>query len=429
MSYKIGVVGLGYVGLTVSTVLANSNMVFGIDVDERMIQRLNNHETIIYEPGLFEMLKRNKENIYFDNSIDNIPDELDALIICVGTPPNKDGSCDLSQLYSAVNQVSDTLSDKTILIIKSTVPVGTTRKVQERLAESGKKNKVLFVPEFLSQSTALQNAITPSRVIIGGEDEPSINFAKEIFAKNSVCLVTSWESAEMIKYASNAFLATKISFINEVSTLCQATSANIDDVANGMGLDNRIGKEFLKAGIGFGGSCLGKDLEGLISIAQSVNVEMEILKSVKSVNKKQKTRIIDLAEKELGKLKNVKCSVLGLSFKPNTDDVRDSPALTIVKVLREKGALLKIYDPMAGINFVKEYKLLYGEEIHELLMEDIDDALNESNICFILTEWDEIKSLDKEKILRLMKSPIIVDGRNCMLLRGNKDIKLICIGK
>jgi UDPglucose 6-dehydrogenase len=219
----------------------------------------------------------------------------------VGTPQNEDGSCNLNQLYSVVSQISDMLSNKTILVIKSTVPIGTTRKIQKILIERHKKSKVLFVPEFLSQNTALQNAMFPSRVIIGGEDEISINFAKSIFAKNSISLTTSWESAEMIKYASNAFLATKISFINEISILCQATSANIEDVARGMGMDKRIGKDFLQAGIGFGGSCLGKDLQELISVAEMFNIEMEILKSVRSVNEKQKTRIVNIAEKELGR--------------------------------------------------------------------------------------------------------------------------------
>ena len=412
---KIAVVGTGYVGLVTGTCFAESgNHVTCIDIDQAKIARLNAGEIPIYEPGLSELVEQNREAERLDFTTDLAAGVKDAALVflAVGTPPAADGSADLTSLWKVVDDLAKHLSPQTIVVTKSTVPVGTNAGIFRRLKErTGRDCDVVSNPEFLKEGAAIEDFMKPDRVVVGVRRAEVGEVMRELYAPflrtEKPFIVMSPESAEMTKYVANALLSTKISFINEVANLCERMQADINDVRRGIGHDSRIGFAFLFPGVGYGGSCFPKDVRALASIAKSVGLEPTILDAVDEVNTRQKSVVPDKIEKHFGgQLAGRTVAVWGLAFKPRTDDIREAPALTLIDRLLAGGAKVQVHDPEALENVRRQYgdKLSYFEQPY--------GALEGADVLAIMTEWKQFVQPDFGLMRKLMKSPVIFDGRN-----------------
>jgi len=414
---NVVMIGSGYVGLVSGACFAEFGArVTCIDVDQDKIDRLDRGVMPIYEPGLDELVARNVEagRLSFTTSYDPAVSEADLVFIAVGTPTRRgDGHADLIYVYEAARQVARHLDGYTVIVDKSTVPVGTAREVERVIREENPAADfdVASNPEFLREGAAIGDFMRPDRVVLGVETERAEKLLRELYRPINLIeapiMVTNRESAELVKYASNAFLATKISFINEISMLCEQVGADVHAVAKGMGLDGRIGRKFLHAGPGYGGSCFPKDTTALIRIAQEHGTSCRIVEAAVEVNAAQKARMVKKIRMALGGSEAGKTiAVLGLTFKPETDDMRDAPALAIIPNLVDKGAIVRAHDPQ-GMEEAKKLlpaKVQYFEDIHEMI--------SGADACVLMTEWNEYRGLDPERILELMAGNVFVDLRN-----------------
>lgn len=415
---RIGMVGTGYVGLVSGTCFAE----FGIDVvcvdkDADKIERLKNGEVPIYEPGLEDMVEKQfaTGRLSFTTDLKEAMRGADAVFIAVGTPTKEgdgDGAADMSYVYQAAREIAEAMDGYTLVVTKSTVPVGTAREVERIMLEANPDADfdVCSNPEFLREGAAVNDFMHPDRVVIGTNSERAIEVMKELYRplyiNETPMVVTSPETAEIIKYAGNAFLATKITFINEIADLCEKTGANVQEVAKGIGLDGRIGSKFLHSGPGFGGSCFPKDTLALTQIGQKHGAPQNIVDTVVWVNaERQRSMAYRVFDTCGGDVEGMKIGVLGLSFKPNTDDVRESPALVIVPLLQEAGANVSAYDP-AAMDEAKEY--LQDVE----WCEDAYSVAQDADVLVIVTEWNEFRGLDLDRLGEIMKEKRIVDLRN-----------------
>ena len=417
MAKNICVVGVGYVGLATAIGLADfGNYVIAIDIDQSKIQKLQNGNMIIYEPGLQELLTRNTSanRLKFTNSLKDALDNSEVVFIAVGTPENDngDGSVDIQYVENAVNDVIQNSNSYKVLVIKSTVPVGYNRKVNERIKKANRDMDVVSNPEFLREGKAVYDFFHPDRVVIGTDSEKAKEIMRDVYRTlnriNVPFLWTDWESAELIKYASNGFLAIKIAYINQLACLAEEIGADIISIAKGMGMDGRIGPKFLHAGPGYGGSCFPKDTKALSAISHKFGVPITIIDAVIEANKKQKMRIVERLKKRMPNISGKTIGILGLAFKAETDDIRESPAIDIVNELLKLGAIVKVHDPQAMHNFKEKYedKVSYCNNEYE--------ASKDADALLILTEWNEYRSLDLRRIKSAMKSPYIFDTRNVL---------------
>lgn len=411
---EITVVGTGYVGLVTAVCFAEVGYnVTCYDIDENKISFLLKGICPIYEPGLEELLQKNLDEgrLHFTADSKAACSEAEYIFIAVGTPENEDGSANLEYLYAAIAEIGANLSRNTVIVIKSTVPVGTNERIQKELQAilpSGLQTKVVSNPEFLREGSGILDTFHADRIVIGAADREAGSEVARLYEPfGRPILETDIRSAELIKYASNAFLATKISFINEVANLCERTGANIGDVAKGMGMDERIGSQFLKAGIGYGGSCFPKDTKALEKLTEEFNYDFKILRSVIEVNSRQKQKLFQKAEEMLGSLQGKRAAVLGLSFKPHTDDIREAPAIELILQLLEEKVDISVYDPAA----TRKAAELFGPQLY--YAENIDAAIKGADIAFIMTEWPQITQYDVERFTLLMREPVVLDGRNC----------------
>lgn len=414
---KIAVIGTGYVGLVTGVSLSEiGHDVICIDLNKDKVAKMQKGISPIYEPGLSELMTKNikAERLSFTSDHRLALRQADVIYIAVGTPENKDGSAELSFVIQAAENIVECIERDVIVVTKSTVPVGTNDMIDDIFQSqlpSDLKVDVVSNPEFLKEGSAIHDSFHGDRIVIGTNSEHAFSILEEINQPFNVPIFkTDIKSAEMIKYASNAFLATKISFINEISNICELLGANIENVSTGMGLDQRIGSQFLKAGIGYGGSCFPKDTKALIQIAGNVEYEFELLKGVINVNKKQQGIIIRKLNDCIPNLLGKKVAVLGLAFKPNTDDLRESASILVTEELINQGADVVAYDPIAMDN---------AKSILNPLIQyagSIAEAIENSDAALILTDWDEIKNVELT-VFNKMKTPLVIDGRNCFLVK------------
>jgi len=410
-------IGSGYVGLVSGACFAEFGAnVTCIDVDQEKIDALNAGKIPIYEPGLDDLVARNVAagRLHFTTDYDSIVEQADLVFIAVGTPTRRgDGHADLVYVYEAARQIAQHLSGYTVIVDKSTVPVGTARQVDRIIREENPTADfdVASNPEFLREGAAISDFMRPDRVVLGVESERAEKLLRELYRPINLIEapihVTNLESAELVKYASNAFLATKISFINEISNLCEIVGADVHAVAKGMGLDGRIGRKFLHAGPGYGGSCFPKDTTALIRIAQEHGVTCRIVEATVEVNAAQKARMVKKIREALGGSEaGKKIAVLGLTFKPETDDMRDSPSLAIIPNLVDKGAVINAHDPQG----VEEARALLPEQVN--YFDDVYETVTDADVVVLMTEWNEYRGLQLKRVKELMAGNIIVDLRN-----------------
>lgn len=411
---KITIIGTGYVGLVTGACFADlGNHVCCVDNDREKVESLKEGRVTIYEPGLEEMVKRNmKENrISFLTSISQGVLKSDIVFICVGTPSRKNGEADLLALEQVCKEIAKCIKSYKIVVEKSTVPVETGEWVKKTInAFKSPKAKfdVASNPEFLREGSAIEDFMKPDRVVIGVESEKAKRALLELYKPlGAPVVVTDIKSAELIKHASNSFLATKISFINAISRICEKAGADVDEVAKGIGLDRRIGPGFLKAGAGFGGSCFPKDLSAFINIAEKLGYNFSLLREVQKINEEQKSAVLDKISKSIWNISGKTISVLGLSFKPDTDDIRNAPAIGIIRSLITQGAKIRVFDPEAMAN---AKKALGNKGI--TYCKDAYDAAKESDCLVVMTEWNQFKELNFKRLKKLLKTPAIIDGRN-----------------
>ncbi|MGG0729886.1 UDP-glucose dehydrogenase family protein [Bacillus paramycoides] len=429
---NIAVVGTGYVGLVTGVGLSEvGHNVVCIDTDEQKVKKMRSGQSPIYEPELDTLMIKNIEagRLRFTTDHFKAFKEVDVIYIAVGTPENEDGTANLTYINQVVQQISRNVQQDVIVVTKSTVPVGTNHYIKNKLNEllpEGVKAEVVSNPEFLREGSAVYDIFNGDRIVIGADCEKASATIRKVNEPFGIPIYeTDICSAEMIKYASNAFLATKISFINEIANVCEKVGADVEQVAVGMGLDSRVGNQFLKAGIGYGGSCFPKDTKALKKIAENVEYDFSLLSAVIEFNNKQQRRLLDQAVEDFGTLNGKKVGVLGLAFKPNTDDIREAASLVIVPELVKIGAHVKAYDPIAMDN-AKRVLPDAVEYVNEVI-----EAIKDTDIVFILTEWDEIKSISLETFKNEMKEVNIYDGRNCFAIEDaqNSDIKYRSIGR
>jgi UDPglucose 6-dehydrogenase len=412
---NLAVIGSGYVGLVTGACFADlGNRVICVDNDRGKIAQLRAGKIPIYEPGLPEMVERNVKGgrLSFTTEIAEAVDASTVIFIAVGTPPKESGEADLSAVEQVAARVAERMKDYKLVVGKSTVPVQTGSWLKRTMALHAPNDVPFDVasnPEFLREGTAIQDFLQPDRIVIGVESERAGNLLKELFAPlKAPLLVTDIQSAELIKHASNSFLAMKISFANALSVICEACGADIQQVAQGIGMDKRIGRSFLDAGAGFGGFCFPKDLQAFIRIAQELGYDFKLLREVYEINEQQKQRVVKKIKDGVWNLKGKTIALFGLAFKPNTDDMRFAPSLDIIKALRSEEALIRAYDPVA----MEKAKQVLGEAIQ--YASNAYDAVKDAHAVVVVTEWPEFKQLDWAKIKGLMKTPILVDARNCL---------------
>lgn len=411
---KIAVAGTGYVGLVTGVVLAHiGHDVSCVDIDEKKIELMRKGISPIYEEGLEELMQKNADRLTYTTDYKSAYKGADVIFVGVGTPEKRDGSANLAYVKAVCEQIADSVEKDCVVVIKSTVPIGTNDKIEQLMNKLAPENiniDIVSNPEFLSQGTAVRDTLNASRIVIGTETERARLVMEKVYEKLGQTVVyTNRRSAEMIKYASNDFLALKISYINEIANLCEVLGADIDDVSRGMGFDERIGSRFLNAGIGYGGSCFPKDTKALHWVSNINEREIKTVKAAIEVNDMQKLRLLKKARRYYNSFEGLNVAVLGLTFKPNTDDLREAPSLVNIPALVDEGAIIKAYDPVGAENFKKAC----SDEI--TYCETIEEALTDADICFIFTEWAEVKAIDTE-VFRLMKKPIVLDGRNCYKL-------------
>lgn len=414
---NLAVIGTGYVGLVGAAVFSDwGNKVVGIDVDEAKISKIKKGVMPIYEPGLKEVVLKNikEKRLSFTTSIAEGIKDAEIVFICVGTPQGETGAADLSAVWAVAKTIGENLSDYKVIVTKSTVPVGTNEMVK-KIIKSSLKKKVTFDvasnPEFLREGYSVDDMQSPDRTIVGSDSKKALDVMHKLYAHlNKPIVAADLRSAEMIKYASNAFLATKISFINEIGQICERAGADVSVVAEGMGLDSRIGPRFLYAGIGYGGSCFPKDVAALYKTSNDQDYDFKLLRGVMEVNERQRVHFVKNIERLLGKnLSGKKLAVLGLAFKENTDDIRESVAIKTIKMLRGMGASISAYDQEATENAKLELgttNVDYAKSAY--------DTMKDAEALLILTEWKEFRSLDLKKVKGLLKNPVIFDGRNVL---------------
>lgn len=411
----IAVIGTGYVGLVTGACFAEFGVdVTCVDVDTIKIDKLHQGIIPIYEPGLDQIVEKNVKagRLHFTTDIKAAVEQALVVFLAVGTPPQPDGTPDMSFYRQAAKDIAESMNGYKVLVTKSTVPVGTGKWLREFVSQNlatETKFGVASNPEFLREGAAIQDFMRPDRVVIGSNEPEAIEIMKDLYRPlyliETPIVITSLEAAELIKYAANAFLATKITFINEVANLCDAIGCDVHDVARGMGMDNRIGRKFLHPGPGYGGSCFPKDTRALTTVADQFGVETRIVDAVIEANERQRDAMIPKIEKLVGDLAGKKIGVLGLSFKPETDDMRESPAIDIIKAILARGGTVKAFDPVA-MEEAKHY--IDGIEYAADEYEAIDGA----DALVIITEWNQFRALDMEKVKELLKSPKIADLRN-----------------
>ncbi|WP_077864471.1 UDP-glucose dehydrogenase family protein [Clostridium saccharobutylicum] len=422
---KIVVAGTGYVGLVTGACLSEvGHNVTCVDIDENKVEKMKKGISPIYEPGLDDLLKRNHDEGRLDFTTDykNAYKDADLVFIGVGTPEREDGSANLDYVFKVCEQIAKNVENDCLVVVKSTVPIGTNDRVEAFLRENAKNDiniEVASNPEFLAQGTAVVDTLHAKRIVIGVESKRSEEILREVYERyNQPIVVTNRRSAEMIKYASNDFLALKISFMNEIANFCEMVGADVEDVAKGMSFDPRIGDKFLKAGIGYGGSCFPKDTKALHWLANDNGYELKTIKATIEVNQNQKYKLFRAAKQRFGSLKGLKVAVLGLTFKPGTDDLREAPSIPNVRRLLDEGAEIVAYDPVGIDNF----KRIYSNEIE--YVNDPKEALKGADLTLIFTEWNEIKSLDLGVYEELMNSAVIFDGRNCYEVNDVEERKV-----
>lgn len=422
---KIAVAGTGYVGLVTGVCLAeHGHQVICVDVDAKKVEIMQKGISPIYEPGLEELMERNMERLTFTTDYYHAYQDADVIFVGVGTPEKKDGSANLTYVYTVAGQIARSVEKDCVVVIKSTVPIGTNDKVdayiQSNLEKENINVHVASNPEFLAQGTAVQDTLHASRIVIGTESEFAREVLRQVYESfDAPKIFTNRKSAEMIKYASNDFLALKISYINEIANLCEIVGADIEDVTEGMGYDKRIGDKFLNAGIGYGGSCFPKDTKALHWLANFNDYELKTIKAAIETNENQKYKLIKKAHKYYESLEGLNVAVLGLTFKPGTDDLREAPSLISIPILLEDNCKIKAWDPVGE----KNYRKLYPTEI--FYCRKPEEALMDADICFIFTEWDEIKALPIAVFERCMRRPVIIDGRNCYRLEDCREARVI----
>ncbi len=429
---KVSIVGAGYVGLVTGVGLASlGHDICIVEKDERKLEKLNNGISPIFEPGLEELLNKYKEKIIFTNNLKKAIAFSEIIFLCVGTPAQDDGSADLSQIEDAVIQIFRNVNSYKLIVEKSTVPVNTHKLIKWLANRYGGKSEFIDVasnPEFLREGKALYDFLNPDRIIIGVETEKAKKLLLELYEKiDAPKLVVKPATAETIKYTANAFLAMKISFINMIADFCEKTGADVEEVALGIGFDKRIGKDFLKAGIGYGGSCFPKDLKAFIYTANEYGIDFSLLKEVEKINCNRVEKVFRMIKNVLWNLVHKKIAVWGLAFKAGTDDVRYSPAIRLIKKLIENRAYVYGYDPKAIDNFKRSIGFLEGFSAVDDLYEVLDDA----DALVIVTDWQEFKEADLEEVKKRLKLPIIIDTRNIfdpdnMLKQG---FEYYCIGR
>ena len=411
----IAVIGTGYVGLVTGACFAEFGVdVTCVDIDESKIARLQDGIIPIYEPGLDQLVARNAQagRLHFTTSLKDAVERSLVIFIGVGTPPNEDGTPNMSYVEAAATSIAEFMTDYKVIVTKSTVPVGTGKWLR-KIIQTRQKTKTNFGvasnPEFLREGAAISDFMRPDRVVIGSDDETAIAIMKDLYRPlyliETPVVITSLEAAELTKYAANAFLATKISFINEIANLCDQIGCDVHDVARGMGMDKRIGGKFLHPGPGFGGSCFPKDTSALTTVARSFGSDSLIVDAVIEVNRRQRLAMISKIEKLAGDLSGKTIGVLGLSFKPETDDMRDSPAIEIIKEMVQRGARIKAFDPVA----MEEAKHSLPDITY---CKDEYEAIKDSDALVFMTEWNQFRALDMKKVKSLLKSPKIADLRN-----------------
>jgi UDPglucose 6-dehydrogenase len=426
--FKISVAGTGYVGLVAGVCFAEAgHRVTCVDVDEGKIRKLRSGISPIYEANLEELMRRNYEAGRLDYTTDytSAYKDADAIFIGVGTPELPDGSADLTYIAAAARQIAETVEKDCLVVVKSTVPVGTADKVEQFIHDflvNCVHIEVASNPEFLAQGSAVHDTMKASRIIIGTESAWAEAQLMEIYKPFDLPIVSvSRRSAEMIKYASNCFLALKISYMNDIANLCELVGADVQDVAKGMSHDERIGGRYLNAGIGYGGSCFPKDTKALEHLARLNNYEIRTVKAAIEVNSLQKTVLLRKASRRIFSFSGLKVAVLGLTFKPGTDDLREAPSLVNIPLLLEKGAEVHAYDPVG----IPNSKALYPEKNYGsgklIYTPTIEAALEDANICFIFTEWNEIKAIEPSEFKTLMRSPLVYDGRNLFRAADMRD--------
>lgn len=423
---KIAVVGTGYVGLVSGTCFAESgNHVTCIDIDAAKVEKMKNGFVPIYEPGLETLFERNTKQgrLYFTTNLAEGIKDAKIIFLALPTPPGADGSADLSFVLKVAKDLSEIITDYKVIVDKSTVPVGTAEKVEAVLLEKLDHSlfDVVSNPEFLREGVAVEDFMKPDRVVVGTSSEKAKQVMTQLYEpfvrQGNPIIFMDERSAEMTKYAANSYLATRISFMNEIANLCEKLGADVDMVRKGMGSDSRIGKRFLFPGVGYGGSCFPKDVQALAKSAQENDYDFKILKSVMTVNELQKEI---LSNKILnyygGQLEGKTIGIWGLAFKPNTDDIREAPALTIISRLLHHGAKIKAYDPEA----MENVKQIFGDKIEYCQHEY--DAIEGADVLAIITEWNEFRTPDFDKMKALMKAPVIFDGRNIYDVKSVRDL-------
>lgn len=436
---KIAIVGTGYVGLVTGTCFAEMGTeVFCVDVNTEKIENLKQGIIPIYEPGLEDMVHRNQQagRLHFTTDLTECLDEVEVLFSAVGTPPDEDGSADLKYVLEVARTVGRNIKKHILVVTKSTVPVGTAKKVRSAIQEELDKRGVQIEfdvasnPEFLKEGAAISDFMSPDRVVVGVESERAEELMTRLYRpfllNNFRVIFMDVPSAEMTKYAANAMLATRISFMNDVANLCEIVGADINMVRKGIGSDNRIGNRFLYAGIGYGGSCFPKDVKALINTAKLNNYPMRILQAVEDVNDEQKSLLFRKLEKHFnGDLKGKRVAVWGLAFKPETDDMREAPSLVLIEKLLAAGCEVYAYDPVA----VEESKRRIGDTIH--YAKDIYDAVVDADALMLVTEWKEFRMPSWSAIKKLMSTPLVLDGRNIYDIKEMEENGFVyhCIGR
>lgn len=427
----IAVIGTGYVGLVTGACFAEFGVeVTCVDVDEKKIERLNQGIIPIYEPGLDQIVERNSKagRLHFTTEIKSAVEQALVIFLAVGTPPKKDGSPDMSYYQQAAKDIAQAMNGYKVLVTKSTVPVGTGNWLRGFVAENQKTKTNFGVasnPEFLREGAAIEDFMRPDRVVIGSNEPDAIAIMKDLYRPlyliETPIVITSLEAAELIKYAANAFLATKITFINEIANLCDAIGCDVHDVARGMGMDNRIGRKFLHPGPGYGGSCFPKDTRAFTKVGDQFGIQTMVVDAVIEANEHQRQAMVPKIKKLVGDLEGKQIGVLGLSFKPETDDMRESPAIDIIKEMQKLGARVKAYDPVA-----------MDEAKH--CLDDVEfatdeyEAIRDADALVIITEWNQFRALDMEKVKSLLKSPKIADLRNIYEPKDMRELGFDYVG-
>jgi len=417
--YKIAVAGTGYVGLVAGVCFAEmGHQVLCVDIDKVKVKLMQSGVSPIYEENLEELMQKNYAAARIDYTTDfkSAYKDADVVFIGVGTPENEDGSANLSYIATVARQIAENVEKDCLIVVKSTVPVGTNDKVEQFINDflvNDVRVEVASNPEFLAQGSAVHDTLYAKRIIIGTESEWAENLLKKIYEPFNLPIVAvNRRSAEMIKYASNDFLALKISYINDIANLCELVGADVQDVAQGMSFDDRIGSKFLNAGIGYGGSCFPKDTKALDYLATQNGYELKTIKAAIDVNKDQKTLLYKKASNRLITFNGLKVAVLGLTFKPGTDDLREAPSLENVPLLLAQGADIFAFDPVGAENFAKVYPEGANGRGTITYVQDAVEALKDANVCFIFTEWGEVKAVQPEAFKLLMRTPLVYDGRN-----------------